>query len=162
MRFRHKSGSGGRSFRLYLERCSTAGRGPAVGLSALRHDGRLHILRDDMERPAPLGLAAVASESPAAAGFREIDPERLPGLYDLALPAGLFTGGSAGLIVALAFPGVESAVLEVELVAYDPYDAVGIGLDGFTKAVRHQNLTSILVHVMPDSVRTLARERRTR
>ena len=161
MRFRHQSGSGGRNFRVYLERRGSGGRAAATGLSLHPGSGSLHILRDHMEAPERLALAPEPAESPPTAGFVEIDAERMPGLYDLALPAPVFEG-SGSLVAALRFPAVECAVVAVELVAYDPYDGVGIGLDGFTKAVRHQNLTSILVHIMPDSVRTLARQRRRR
>ena len=164
MRYRHQSGSGGRTFRLYLERRETVGHGralrrsPALGLAGDLETGSLHLLRDDMGRPERLPLAEVVSETPPAAGFVEIDGRSLPGLYALTLPAGAFAAGSASVVFALSFPGVDSTLLEVELVAFDPYDGVGIGLDGFTKSVRHQNLTSILVHLMPDSVRALAHE----
>jgi hypothetical protein len=164
MRLRHQSGSGGRSLRVFLERREPAGRAPATRLS--HRFGSLHVLRDDSQRPERLELAEAASESPPAAGLLEIDARAMPGLYELTLPARVFAPGSRSVVAALRFPGVslvviEPAVIEVELVAFDPYDGVGIGLDGFTKSVRHQNLTSILVDIMPDSVRALARQRRS-
>ena len=167
MRFRYQSGAGARAFWIYLESRGSQGSTPAVGLAEAPDEAALHYIRDDLARPERLEVTADEDRDGDAASLVEVDRERLPGIYRLTLPAVVFEPGSASVVIALCFGHladreVEPLALEVELTAYDPYDGVGIGLDGFTKGVRHQNLTSILTHIMPDSVRALARERRRR
>jgi hypothetical protein len=61
-------------------------------------------------------------------GWVEVDPQLLPGVYQLGLPDAMLAKGSSRAVLVVRFPGTRIDPVEVELVAYDPLDTVRLGM----------------------------------
>lgn len=65
----------------------------------------------------------------SSGGFVEIDSTNMPGVYRFDVPDAAFAASSDKVIVMLSgATGMAPVVLEYDLVAYDPTDALGLGL----------------------------------
>lgn len=73
-------------------------------------------------------------------GFVEVDPDHLPGSYQLGAPDELFAEGAPRALVLLRFPGARAEVVSIELVAFDPQDAETVGIQGLGNQRRHEFL----------------------
>jgi hypothetical protein len=106
-------------------------RAGGEGRSALRHDtpgvtaayvregeGGVHVV--------PLTLGRVGSWS--AGGFVEVDPDLLPGVYQVGIPNEMLAPGSTRAVLVLRCPGVEIDPVDVDLVAFDPQDPIRLGM----------------------------------
>jgi hypothetical protein len=64
-------------------------------------------------------------------GFIVADGTNLPGVYELSIPdAALAAGAKSVLIMLKGAANMTPTLLEIQLVAFDPYDAAGLGLTG--------------------------------
>src|SRR3990167_8151213 len=64
----------------------------------------------------------------------EIDATSSPGLYRVDWPDAAFAAGVGKVILVVSGTGLDPAVEEIELVAYDPQDAVRLGLTALPNA----------------------------
>jgi hypothetical protein len=65
----------------------------------------------------------------SSGGFVEVSVANMPGVYRFDIPdAALATGVNSVVVMLKGASGMAPLVLEVELVAYDPQDAAGLGL----------------------------------
>lgn len=89
------------------------------------------------------GNAAGTSVSPvtatkgtfASGGFVEKDATNMPGVYEIGIPnASLATGSKYATIMLSGVTGMAPVLLEIELVAYDPFDTVRLGLTALPNA----------------------------
>lgn len=144
MRKTVERGSGPRAFWVLLQRTR-----------ASCADAEVHYLRGDMRSPARLELAADEAGAAACGGLVEVHRGKLPGLYELTLPAAVLADGAQEVFVSVRLPQAPAVVLEIDLVAYAPADGGELGLGGFRRSVRHEHLTSIFERVMRASVAAL-------
>jgi hypothetical protein len=79
-----------------------------------------------------------------AGGLVEVNPELMPGVYQLGAPDALLAEGAAWALLLLRFPGTVIRPLEIHLVAYDPQDAERIGLWSLASSKRHEFLRQAL------------------
>ena len=73
-------------------------------------------------------------------GLSEVDPERMPGVYQFGAPDELFAPGSTRAILMLTFPDAVIDPVEVDLVAFDPQDSVRLGLTALSPEARIEAL----------------------
>jgi hypothetical protein len=88
----------------------------------------------------------------------EIDPDLMPGLYELDLPDELLQEGSHRLTLMVRAPGAAPAVIHFDLVGYDPYDSYRLGLECLTTESRHQVISRAFREVVPEIVEEVRRE----
>jgi hypothetical protein len=90
-------------------------------------------------RSAAVAITLVTQTATGAfssGGFVEIDAVNAPGLYRLDLPdAALATGVNGVVIVLKGASGMVQLPIEIQLVAYDPFDAVRLGLTALPNVV---------------------------
>ena len=79
-----------------------------------------------------------------AGALAEVDPELLPGLYQLGAPDEMIAEGSARAVLLLRFPDTVIKPVEINLVAYDPQDAERIGVWSLAGHKRHEFLRQAL------------------
>lgn len=82
---------------------------------------------------APLGQAP-------SGGLAEVDPELLPGVYELGLPDEVFADGARRAMVLLRFPGVAVDPIHVELVGFDAQDSFRLGMASLSHETRVKTL----------------------
>ncbi len=64
----------------------------------------------------------------SSGAFVEVDPELLPGVYQVGVPDEMLAPGSTRALLMLRFPGVEIDPVDVDLVAFDPQDSIRLGM----------------------------------
>lgn len=75
-------------------------------------------------------------------GFKEIDATNLPGWYELGIPDAALASGASWVIMMLkgAANMVPTPPIEIQLVSYDPYDAVRLGLTALSSVANAQGV----------------------
>lgn len=81
-----------------------------------------------------LATLAAANSAWSSGGFKEIDATNCPGLYRLDIPNAALTGATHVTIHLKGAANMVPCLLEVELVAYNPFDAVRLGLTALPNA----------------------------
>lgn len=116
----------------------------------------LFIARDDsgqgvsgLRASSPGAKAAYVRENEAAVALplhslTEVDPELVPGVYRLDLPAGVVAAGSPHVMVWIGFDEARVVPVDIELVAYDPTDPACIGMGQLQDHKRHEFLRRAL------------------
>jgi len=112
--------------------------GPRTGLAA--SEGRAGFIREGAGSATPIPLVEEAPGAWSPGGFSEVDPELLPGLYQVGLPDEVLSPGSSRAVVMVTFPDAHIDPVDVDLVAFDPQDDVRLGLSALGPAERVQAL----------------------
>jgi hypothetical protein len=123
-----------------------------LGLNA--HSDGLHIvyLRDNDANPIPVTLFPWKVDVSLPGGFREVDAELMPGLYELVLPDELCAEGAQRATLMILAPDVKPQVIHINLVGYDPYDQYRLGLDCLSREERHEVISRAFREVLPEVV----------
>ena len=151
MRYRLRQGDKGRLIHACIE---TGGGRPALGLRADTPGTVAMSIRDGAE-PCSLALTGGTVGHHVNGGFVEIDPHRMPGLYQLGVPDDVIAAGASAATLVLRFPNAAPCRIELDLVSFDPYDGEGLALAGFMKSTRNEHLTSVFAKVMEPSITSL-------
>lgn len=83
-----------------------------------------------------LSVLAAVNSAFSAGGIVQIDNTNMVGVIRLDLPDAMLASGNGNSVVGLLFGGTNMAPvpLEIELVSYDPFDAVRLGLTALPNA----------------------------
>lgn len=82
-----------------------------------------------------LATLAAADSAHSDGGFKEVDATNMPGIYRLDLPDAVCATGVNSVVVMLkGATNMAPVVLEVQLVSYDPNDAVRLGITALPNA----------------------------
>lgn len=106
----------------------------------------------DGESPREIVLVTGDSENFIAGGLREIDAQQMPGLYELALPNEVCASGAQHVTLMIRSPQIQSLIITIDLVAYDPYDRDRLGLDCLSREGRHAVISRAFREVVPEIV----------
>jgi hypothetical protein len=82
----------------------------------------------------------------------EVDPEAMPGLYQLGIPDEALAAGATHAIVRVSFEAAVVAPVHLDLVAYDPEDPYSIGIRELANIHRHAFLHGALPGLTEDSL----------
>lgn len=136
-----KAGSTSRSVFAHLHREDgrplTGQRPGTTGLAAAYQ-------REGEAGPHALALVPGSLGRHVAGGFTEVDPDLLPGVYELNLPDAVLAPGSVRTVVMVSAEGAVAEPIEIDLVAYDPQDERCIGMSQLGDERRHQFLRRAL------------------
>jgi len=144
MRYSHhaiKVGTSSRLLLIYGRDAGTPARG-ATGVAADRV-----FLAYAREGEAGTHRVSLSESKPGiytSGGFIEIDPDLLPGLYQLGLPDEVLAEGATRAFVRVVADGAVFDPVEIALVAYEPQDVERIGVEGLANARRHEFLRRAL------------------
>ena len=124
------------------------------GRTGLKLDSGIQVvyIRDNQDRPVAIDLAPGEGDAVPPGCFREIDPDTMPGLYELGLPDAVLTEGARAATLMVRAPGTRLLVIHIDLVAYDPYDGYRLGLDCLTREARHAVIATAFREVVPEIV----------
>jgi hypothetical protein len=111
-----------------------------AGLSPSTPGATAAYLREGQAGPVtvPMTPAELGRWSPG--GLVEVDPERMPGVYQFGAPDEMFVPGSTRAILMLTFPEAVIDPVEIDLVAFDPQDSVRLGLTALGPEARIEAL----------------------
>lgn len=109
-------------------------------------------IRDDEPEASQIALRFWDVGAPAEGAFREIDAQRMPGMYELLLPDQVCAAPARTATVMVTGTEIVPCVLHLDLVAYDPYDSHALGLDCLSREHRHATISSAFREVVPDIV----------
>lgn len=90
-------------------------------------------------------------------GWAEVSSTNMPGLYELHVPDAVFASASGvnhAVVMLWGATGMAPVVLEYDLVAYDPTDALGLGLTRFDATISSRS-TLTASDVWSNATRTL-------
>jgi hypothetical protein len=119
--------------RYVMLRDSTAGT-PETGYTITDLD--LQYTRNRAEPAAKVDATALADQDDAHADNQaiQIDATSSPGLYRVDWPDAAFATGADKVLLVVSGAGLDPAVEEIQLVDYDPQDAVRLGLTSLPNA----------------------------
>jgi hypothetical protein len=118
-------------------------RDPGAGRTGLRHDSpgaTAAYVREGEPAAHPVGLSSGEVGRWSPGGFAEVDPDLLPGVYQVGAPDEMLAEGSTRAVLALRFAGAVLEPVEVDLVGYDPQDAVRLGMGAISPEARIEAL----------------------
>ena len=127
---------------------------PFRGKTGLRHDSpgaRAAFVREG-EGAKEFRLTAGRHGAWNAGGFIEVDPELMPGVYQVGLPDELFAEGSSHAVLLFRFVGAFVDPIDIELVAYDPQEPYSIGIQELANKYRHAFLHKMMPGLTEDSL----------
>ena len=133
------------------------GTGGKTGLTAQSEGLRAAFLRDGELKPTPITLKPWEIDAYISGGFREVDAQTMPGLYELGLPDEVCSEGANRATLMIQAPGVSPQVVHIDLVAYDPYDGYRLGLDCLSREGRHEVISRAFREVVPEIVEEFRR-----
>jgi hypothetical protein len=81
---------------------------------------------EDRAHVVPLVRGKLGEHRPGS--FVEVDPELVPGVYQFSIPDHALAPGADSAVLVLRFPGAVLEPIVISLVAYDPQDAVRMGM----------------------------------
>jgi hypothetical protein len=122
-------------------------REPGIGKEGLANDVSTAIVafaREGESAAHRVSLTGGRLGEWSAGSFVEVDPDLMPGVYQLGLPDEMLAPGSTRAILCVRFPGALITPVEVSLVAFDPQDAERIGVWGLANHKRHEFLRRAL------------------
>jgi hypothetical protein len=125
---------------------STTGAG-LTGLTSGSSGLVLYRARDDDGNAGAtqVTLSAGTKGTWSSGGFVEKDATNMPGLYELGLPdAGQATGSETVVYMLKGATNLAPLLLELQLVAFDPQDAVALGLSRVDAAISSRMATFTL------------------
>lgn len=109
------------------------------GIRGLRHDSpgaSAGYVREGEPRARRIGLAPGTPGEYRAGSFVEVDPELLPGVYQLGVPDEVLAENADTAVLVLRFAGALIDPVEINLVAYDPQDGERLGMAAIGRAGR--------------------------
>jgi hypothetical protein len=143
----------GTTSRLFLIHARDAAD-PSKGKTGLRSDGPgasgAYVREGERATAIALRPGRHGAWSPGA--LVEVDPEFMPGVYQIGLPDELFARGSSHAVVVLRFDGAVVDPLDVELVAYDPQEPYSIGIQELANVHRHAFLHGAMPGLTEDTL----------
>jgi phosphohistidine swiveling domain-containing protein len=122
-----KAGTTSKLFLVFARDTEMGGGEGKRGLAVRTPGARAAYVRDG-SRATEISLiqGEVGRWSPG--GFAEVDPDLMPGVYQLGAPDEMLAEGATRALLMLRFPGAEIDPVDVELVAFDPQDPVRMGM----------------------------------
>lgn len=131
-----KKGSTSRSVYLFIQ---DTRYGDNSGLTALVYNTSglsAYYIRQGQSSASAITLATKTLGTWATGGFKEVDATNMPGWYELDLPDALLASGANYVGVHLkGAANMAPQMFEIDLVDYEPYDAVRLGLTALPNAV---------------------------
>ena len=97
-------------------------------------------VRDTEGRAVAFDLIPSTGGEHHAGAWQEVDPVLAPGVYRLAVPDEMLARGATRAVVIVQFPGAAIDPVDVDLVAYDPLDAVRLGMGAISPEARIEAL----------------------
>jgi hypothetical protein len=128
---------------LMYARDGRAGQEGRTGLGAETPGAAAAYVREG-EGASRMDLVAGEVGRWAPGGFAEVDPDLVPGVYQLGLPDEAVAPGSTHVLVVVRFPDAVVDPVDIELVAYDPQDELCIGMAQLQDRKRHEFLRRAL------------------
>jgi hypothetical protein len=87
-----------------------------------------YYIKEGQSAPTAITLVTMTVGTWVSGGFKEVDPTNMPGFYELGLPDAMLSTGNSVAAMLRGAANMVPVPLEIELVAYDPQDAVRLGL----------------------------------
>lgn len=82
-----------------------------------------------------LATLAAANSAHSDGGFKEVDATNMPGVYRLDLPDAAVASGPEVIIMMKGATNMAPVAKEIQLVAFDPQDATGLGVSRLDAAI---------------------------
>ena len=136
------------------------GSGCKKGLTVSSKDFSVAYIREGDTHPTPVTLVQWNDDKLQPGAFREIDAHAMPGLYELVIPEAITAPGANRATLMFQAPGINTQVVHIDLVAYDPYDSYRLGLDCLSREGRHAVISRAFREVVPEIVEEFLRKSR--
>ena len=128
------------------------------GLTAQSEGLCITYVRDDKHhQPVVITPVPGKAGSYAEGSLVEIDGENMPGLYELGLPAEICAEETHRAALMIRAAEIQTQVIHLDFVAYDPYDRDRLGLDCLSSEARHDVIARAFREIIPDIVEEFRR-----
>lgn len=87
-----------------------------------------YYIKEGQATATAITLATMTVGTWASGGFKEVDATNMPGVYEIGIPDAALSTGNSTLIMLKGAANMVPTLLEIELDAFDPQDAAGLGL----------------------------------
>ena len=129
-----KLGSTSNRVRVFIQdSTSTSGDG-LTGLVYNSASLTAYYVRDGDATATSISLVTATVGTFASGGFVAVDGTNMPGLYEIGIPDAALSSGNSLIVMLKGATNMVPLLLEIELVAYDPQDAVHLGITGIPNA----------------------------
>jgi phosphohistidine swiveling domain-containing protein len=122
-----KAGTTSKLFLVFARDTEMGGGEGKRGLVARTPGVRAAYVRDG-SRATEISLTQGEVGRWSSGGFAEVDPDLMPGVYQIGAPDEMLAEGATRALLMLRFPGADIDPVDVELVAFDPQDPARMGM----------------------------------
>lgn len=141
-----KSGSTSKRVVTFIQSATSTTGGGVTGLTNASAGLTWYYYREDSTTSTAVSIVGETLGTWTSGGFKEIDSTNLPGFYELGVPNAVFSATNAPTWATMMLTGVTGMVpvaIEIQLVAYDPMDAVSLGLTDVKSNVLQWNSANV-------------------
>lgn len=135
MKIALKKGTTSKLLQVFIQDSSSTTGAGLAGLVFNTASLTAYYYREGAATATAITLATMTLGTWATGGFVVVDGTNMPGLYQLGIPdAALATGANSVVIYLKGATNMVQTLAEIELVDYDPYDSVRLGLTAMPNA----------------------------
>lgn len=140
MKLTIKKGTTSKLLQLFIQDSSSTTGAGLTGLVFNTASLTAYYYREGAASATAITLATMTLGTWATGGFIVVDGTNMPGLYQLGIPdAALATGANSVVIYLKGATNMVQTLAEIQLVDYDPNDAVRLGLTALPNAAAAAN-----------------------
>lgn len=130
-----KAGTTSKTLKIFVQNSSVTDGSGLTGLTNASGSLTGYYVREGANAAVSISIVSATLGTFTSGGFIVVDGTNMPGLYEIGIPdAAIAAGANSVVVMYKGAANMAPVVLEIELVAYDPYVATNLGLSAIPTA----------------------------